>query len=224
MQYLSRRLSMESKRSRRDSPDSALIAARQRERLLDATERLVAELGFSATSIERISREARVSTVSFYEHFADKGECFLVAFDRAIEDARGRLAAAVPAVAPWPDQIREGLRALLALVAEHPNRARMCLVEAPVDGPALRARYEAMLDAAAPKLREGRALDPGAGTLAESLEEATIGGLAFLLQQRLAAGAGEGVEEMLPQLLDIALSPYLGPREALALAGEARGV
>jgi AcrR family transcriptional regulator len=223
MQYLSRRLSMESKRSRSASPDSALIAARQRERLLDATERLVAELGFSATAIDRISREARVSTVSFYEHFADKEECFLAAFDRAFEDARGRLAAAVPTAAPWPDQIREALRALLALVAEHPNRARMCLVEAPVDGPALRARYEEMLDSAVPKLREGRAFDASADALAESLEEATIGGLAFLLHQRLQAGGAEGIEETLPQLLDIALSPYLGPREALGLSSAARG-
>jgi hypothetical protein len=28
---------------------------------------------------------------------------------------------------------------------------------------------------------------------------------------------------MLPQLLDIALSPYLGPRQALGLASAARG-
>jgi AcrR family transcriptional regulator len=214
---------MESQRSRKGSSESAVIAARQRERLLDATERLVAEFGFPATAIERISKEARVSTASFYDHFADKEECFLAAFDRAVEDASARLAEAVPAEAPWPDQIREGLRALLALVVEHPNRARMCLVEAPVDGPALRARYEEMLDSAVPKLREGRALDPSADALAESLEEATIGGLAFLLHQRLQAGGGEGVEEMLPQLLDIALSPYLGPREALGLAGAARG-
>lgn len=223
MQYLSRRLAMESQRSRKDSSGSAVIAARQRERLLDATERLVAELGFSATAIERISKEARVSTVSFYAHFADKEECFLAAFDRAVEDARARLGEAVPAAAPWPEQIREGIRALLALVAEHPNRARMCLVEAPVDGAPLRARYEAMLDSAVPKLREGRALDPSADALADSLEEATIGGLAFLLQHRLRAGGSEGIEEMLPQLLDIALSPYLGPREALASSSAARG-
>lgn len=224
MQYLSRRLSNEPKRPRSESSAGAVIAARQRERLLDATERLVAELGFSATSIERISREARVSTASFYEQFADKEECFLAALDRAVEDARARLAAAVPPAAAWPDQIREGLRALLALIAAHPNRARMCLVEAPVDGPQLRARYEAMLDSAAPKLREGRAFGSDPDAFADSLEEATIGGLAFLLQQRLGAGGSEGIEEMLPQLLDIALAPYLGPREALGLAGEARGV
>jgi len=200
-----------------------LVNSSKREKILAGMLEAVGAEGYDGTSVRTVLDRTGLYRQAFYDHFADKEECFLAAFDRAVEDARARLAEAVPAEAAWPDQIRDGLRALLALVVEHPNRARMCLVEAPVDGPALRARYEEMLDGAAPKLREGRAFDPSAGALAESLEEATIGGIAFLLHQRLQAGGGEGIEEMLPQLLDIALSPYLGPREALGLSSAARG-
>lgn len=216
MQYLSRRL--ESKRSRRGNSPRDVVAARRRERLLTAAERLVAACGYAATTIGGIAKEARVSTVSFYEIFESKEECFEAAFDRAVEETRARVAEAPPAGAAWPEQVREGLRALLSLIEANPDRARMCLVEAPRGGPALLARYEAALARIAPKLREGRLLDPAAAGLAESLEEATIGGIAWLLRENLEAGNAEDVGEMLPQLLDIALSPYLGPREALSLA------
>ena len=57
----------------------------QRERILDATERLIAAHGCAGTSIEAIVKEAGVSSVTFYEFFDGKEECFVAAFDRAVE-------------------------------------------------------------------------------------------------------------------------------------------
>ncbi len=224
MQYLSRRLEANSKWPRGGQVPADVTAARQRERLLDATEALVAARGFATTSIERIAKEARVSTTSFYEHFAGKEECFAAAFERALADLHARFAVRVPAELPWPEQIRAGLRELLAAIAESPQRARMCLVQAPRGGPALLATYERALWGVVPKLREGRALDPAAAGLSDTLEEATIGGLAWLLRDRLEGGEADGIEAMLPELVDVALAPYLGPEEALALAGVGEGV
>jgi AcrR family transcriptional regulator len=228
MQYLSERL-LATKTGRPGGAREAhreAIADQQHRRILEATGRLIAERGCAGTTIERIAKQARVSSITFYDHFASKEEAFAAAFEQAVAEARARLAREAPADLPWQLQIREGLRALLGMIAADPERARMCLVETQKGGSGLLAHYEAVLDSAVPKLREGRRLGAGAEDLPETLEEATAAGIAWLLREHLEVAGSEGIETMLPRLLDIALGPYLGSAEALrlsALASEGNG-
>ncbi len=218
MQYLSQRLAGKSARTRGADPPRGALAATQRERILAAAEQAVAEKGCAGATIEGIVKLAGVSTVTFYEHFADKEECLVAAFDRAVEETREQLREAAPAELAWPDQVREGLQVLLAAIDADPARARVCLVEAQMGGPALAARYDAALDEVVAKLREGRALGSARGWLPDGLEQATVGGLAWLLRQRLELGGGEvgsGVGELYPRMIEIALSPYMGGSEAM---------
>lgn len=210
MQYLSQRLAAEPARTGEGRRSRSALARSQRDRILDATERLVAEKGCSGATIEAIVKAAGVSSVTFYEHFRDKGACFAAAFDRAVEETLAGLGEAAPAELPWPQQISAGLAALLDAIAAEPARARMCLVEAQMGEPRMRARYDAALERAIAKLREGRALDSVPAGLPETLEEASAAGLAWLLRERLELGGGGSVRELLPRMVDIALSPYLG--------------
>jgi AcrR family transcriptional regulator len=210
MQYLSQRLAVESTRTRDDQRPRGVLAGPQRERILAAAEQLIAEKGSSGATIEAIVKLAGVSSVTFYEHFEDKEACFVAAFDRAVDETRTKLRATIGDELPWPDRVRAGLRALLAAIAADPARARMCLVEAQRGGAELRARYEAELDNAAAELRQGRALDSAPADLSEALEEATAGGLAWLLREHLELSGGGSLEELLPRMIEIALSPYLG--------------
>jgi AcrR family transcriptional regulator len=221
MQYLSDRL----KAVRTGGPDDEgrearhrAVSVQQRERLLDATERIVAEQGAAGATIERVAKLARVSSASFYQHFEGREELLLAAFDGAVEEEAAALAAAVRADLPWPDQVREGLRLLLAAIEARPQRAWMCLVESQRGGVALQERYEAGLDRALPVLRQGRLLDSAADDLPETLEEATAAGVAWLLRERLEGGGAAGIGELLPQLAEIVLGPYLGGGEALRLS------
>jgi len=168
------------------------VAATQRERILTATERLIAEKGATGATIEGIVALAGVSSVTFYEHFNDKEACFVAAFDRAV----GELRAAVPAEPSGPDQARQVLAGLLRAIDADPARARLCFVEAQRGGRQLRAHYEAALDAVAVELPD-------------SLGQAIVGGLAWLLRERLELGGGEGVQDLLPRMTEIVLDPYL---------------
>jgi len=216
MQYLSQRLASKPSPRRGGGRSADALPAPQRERILDAAERLVAERGFAGTSIEAIVKQAGVSSVTFYEFFDGKEECFAAAFDRAVEVAADELAAAAagdPAAGgfTWTEQIATGLRALTKLVVAEPERARLCLVEAQTGGPQLSAGFEAAIDRVAAKLRAGRALDTAPVDLPATHEEATAGALAWLLRERLErGGAGEELEALYPELIDIALAPYLG--------------
>jgi AcrR family transcriptional regulator len=194
MQYLSQRLAAEPVSARESEPSRSGVASDQRERLLAAAERLIAEKGAAATTIEAIVKEAGVSSVTFYEHFRGKEECFVAAFERAMEELRAEVSGALAADAPRAERVRAGLGALLAAVEAEPARARLCFVEAQQGGPLMAARYDATLDQVAAELG-----DP--------LGQAIAGGLAWLLRERLELGGGKSVRELLPQMTDVVLAP-----------------
>jgi AcrR family transcriptional regulator len=74
--------------------DRSLVAASQRTRLLEAVGRTVADKGYSAATIEHIVRDAGVSKKTFYEHFSDKLDCFLAAYEAASDELLAHVTAA----------------------------------------------------------------------------------------------------------------------------------
>jgi AcrR family transcriptional regulator len=198
------------------APD--VVAAHQRQRLFDATVELVAKRGYRNTSVDHIVKAARVGYVAFYDLFDGKEECFLAAFDRIVEEAAEAVAEAVAGKEEWPQQIAAALACLIDLAAAEPKRARIALIEVQAAGPDAYARYEKAVDRAAPKLREGRQLNEEAAQLSETLEEAVLGGVIWIVHQQLVIGELEDAEALLEQSIQIALSPYLGDAEAKKLA------
>jgi AcrR family transcriptional regulator len=182
--------------------------------MLLATAELVAERGYQKTTIESIAKTARVALLTFYEHFASKEECFLAAFDEAIAAASEVFAELVDESKPWPDQIASGLEVFLEMVETERARAHLCIVESQAAGTASLSRYQAVLERVAPKLREGRELNPRASRLPDGLEVAIAGGLAWLVHQRLVAGRVDDLRLLLPEMLQVTLTPYVGEAEA----------
>jgi AcrR family transcriptional regulator len=200
------------------------VSQNQRERMLLATAELVAERGYQKTTIELIAKTARVALVTFYEHFANKEECFLAAFDESVAGAGEVFAELVDPEQSWADQIAAGLEVFLEMVVAEPARAKLCIVEAQAAGGAALTRYQEMLESVAPKLREGREHNPRASRLPEGLEVAIVGGLVWLVHQRLLADQLDDLKRLLPEMLQVTLTPYVGEMEAsrAADAAEAR--
>ncbi|HEU4905600.1 MAG TPA: TetR/AcrR family transcriptional regulator [Solirubrobacterales bacterium] len=215
MQYLSQRLASRPSPGRGKAERAGGSPSPQRERIVDAAEQLIAENGVAGTSIEALVKAAGVSSITFYELFEGKEECFVAAFERAVEEGAGEIARAAegdPAAAgfSWSEEVATGLRKLTGLIAARPERARLVLVEAQAGGPELSRRFEALLDRVAAKLRQGRSLSTAPVDLPVTHEEATAGSLAWLLREKLEVGDSEGLQELYPELIDIALAPYLG--------------
>jgi AcrR family transcriptional regulator len=198
------------------------ITQNQRERMLLATAELVAERGYQKTTIELIAKTARVALSTFYEQFSSKEECFLATFDETIAAAKQVFDELLETEQPWADQIAAGLEIFLEMVVAEPARARLCIVEAQAAGGEALARYQAMLESVAPKLREGREFNPRASRLPDGLEIAIVGGLAWLVHQRLVADRVDGIKALLPEMLQVTLTPYLGEVEASRAADAAQ--
>lgn len=193
---------------------SDFVTQNQRERMLLATAELVAERGYQKTTIELIAKTSRVALVTFYEQFSSKEECFLAAFDESVAAAKEVFAELLDREDPWQEQISAGLEIFLEMVVKEQARAKLCIVEAQAAGSASLARYQAMLESVAPKLREGREFNPRASRLPDGLEVAIAGGIVWLVHQRLVADDVDDLLTLLPEMLQVTLTPYIGELEA----------
>src|ERR1700752_5261293 len=83
----------------------------QRGRLLAAMAAAVAVKGYAGVAVADVIAQAGVSRKTFYEHFDNKEECFLAAYDAGVELILDAIDAAIADAAPEPVAIaRAGTR------------------------------------------------------------------------------------------------------------------
>ena len=196
-----------------------VIARSQRERLLEAAVRVVAEKGYAATTVADLTREAGISRTTFYAMFEDKETCFLAAYDGIADALVRRIAKAYEAEERWPQRARAGLAALLEALAEEPAIARLALVDVGAAGPAAQRRYRAALQRLTPLFEEGRDFAPGGRSLPANTSRMAIGAVAGLISDELAEGRAEYLPSLLSDLLFATLVPYIGPAAAAREVG-----
>jgi len=173
-------------------------ADEQRRRLLRAIAVAVDERGFAATTIADIVAHARVSKRTFYEHFSDKLDCFLVAYEAGSSLLLRRLAAAGEETDPsvrWEERLRRAVRAYLDVLADTPAASRTFAVEIQAAGPRALAMRREMHRRTAEQLRvtveAARRDEPGLRPLSPTMALALVGAMTELVVHRLADGAPE---------------------------------
>ncbi len=194
------------------------VAHNQRERLIAGLATAVAEKGYRAVTITDITKQARVSRRVFYENFEAKEECFLAAFEVVVGHIRELADEAVAASDDWSRRAIAAASAVLGFFADEPDLARLCLVESQAAGPAVSARFHEAVHEVVPYLEQGRAERVGERELPATTEESTIGALVMLTSRKVAAGEAAGLQDLLPDVTEFILVPYLGADEAARLA------
>jgi AcrR family transcriptional regulator len=198
------------------------VAHHQRERLIAGLAAAVAEKGYAAVTLTDIVKQAKVSRRVFYANFESKEQCFLAAFEVVVDHLRELVLEAVEGIPEWPQRVIAGGRAVLGFLASEPDLARLCLVESRSAGPAVSARFNEAVGELAPLLAQGRAeRGDGERPLPDSTEDSTIGSLVSLAHRKVAAGEAVELEDLLPDCVELALLPYLGPSEAARLVRSA---
>lgn len=192
-----------------------LVAENQRERLLNGVVEAVAEHGFNATTIGRLTDAAKISRRTFYEYFRGKEDCYLAAYAMIDEHVRGTMLAAADPTEPWPEQVRARLAALLEVLGRDLAVARFYLTEPLAAGGEIAARYRDAMQLLAETIRPESGL---AEIDVEVRNQALMGGIATLIARRLNAGEPQRLGELLPDLTELALAPYLGRDEARRFA------
>jgi len=121
-----------------------VVARNQRERLVAAMAEECAERGYAETSVAAVAKRAGVSSVTFYEQFADKRDCLLATHRELL----GRLLAQLDRA----EGAEETRRAALAVFAADPPSTRLLTVEILAAGPEGGELHAAMASAFAERL------------------------------------------------------------------------
>lgn len=193
-----------------------LIRAIQRERLIVAMLNAAAELGYLETNVQDVIDRAGVSRPTFYEHFSNKEDCFLAAFDTSAERLRKTIeAAARKGGDVWRDRVRFGLEALLRFAAREPDTARTMVVEARAgSATAVKRRVELMDEFARCLQTQAEELLPETASRTRLTASGIVGGVESLLYSRLCKQEHDQLESLLPSLMYFVVLPYEGHEAA----------
>jgi AcrR family transcriptional regulator len=193
-----------------------LIRAVQRERLIVAMLNAAAELGYLGTNVQDVIDRAGISRPTFYEHFSNKEDCFLAAFDTSAERLRKRVEmAALEGGDVWRERVRLGLEALLRFAAREPDTARTIVVEArAASATAVKRRVE-LMDEFARCLQAGaEELLPEGGSRSATTASGIVGGVESIVYSRLCKQEYDQLESLLPSLMYFVVLPYEGHQAA----------
>lgn len=195
------------------------VTENQRSRLTAGIIAVVAERGYHDSTISQIAAAAGVSRRTFYTYFASKQECFFDAYGQIAAHLREAGTKAAEPHAEWADRVAAKLRSALETFAANPDLARFYLVEAPRAGDEIAARYRREAVLALADLTAG--MPASARRPSEAVEYVVMGGIAALIADRVSVGEGDELPALLPDLLELVLTPYLGREDAVRVARRA---
>jgi AcrR family transcriptional regulator len=172
----------------------------------------VGSKGYRAVSVADVLGEASVSRTTFYKHFDDKLDCFLAAYDVAVDELVDSVQIGCDPRLVWSERVRAGLTRALELLAADPPLTRAVVVEIAAAGPAGQSRRAAMLDRLAALLDRDDA--PAAAGLPANTAAMAAGAALGLLFEEVEAGRTASLPDRLDDLLFAVLVPYMGPNAA----------
>jgi len=192
----------------------------QRERILDAVAQLSMLKGYASTSVEDVAAHAAISLAAFYEHFADKDDAFLVAYEVGHGKAQAIVERVHDSQPDWPHAVRAGVAALLEFLASEPAFTHLALVDALIAGPRIADRANKGI------LQYAQLLAPGVERTKPDREpppiaiEAIAGAIFELCLAYATQGHVARITELTPWATYLALAPFTGTDTAGQLATE----
>ena len=171
-----------------------------RGRLLLGMAAALVEKGYAAVTIADIARHARVSKRTFYEHFADKQQCFLAVYAAASDRLLRLVDEAAPPELDWEEQVGAAVRAYLSALQVEPALTRTMLLEIQSAGQeALRLRRRGQRRFAAlltERVAGGVRAHPDRRPISPAMATAVIGGINELVLEAVEQGRTDQLTDL----------------------------
>jgi AcrR family transcriptional regulator len=189
---------------------------------------VASEIGAGNATVARVVARSGVSRRTFYELFEDREECFLAAFDQAVQRIAAVVLPAYRQPSKWRERVRAGLAELLELLEREPAMGRVLIVESLGAGPRALERRQSVLLQILPFVDRGQAEakrdDPPPPLTAEGI----VGGVLSLIHTRMLVSSplptvrgpgvagpdGDSLLGLLNPLVAMVVLPYLGAAAA----------
>jgi AcrR family transcriptional regulator len=190
------------------------VADIQRARMLTAMVQEVAERGVANVAVAHVVARSGVSRRTFYEVFDDREDCFLAAFDEAVERIAASVVPAYERPGSWRSKTRAALTALLECLDYDPAMGRLLIVESLGAGPVALERRQNVLVQIVSIVDRGRAEGKADADPPPLTAEGIVGGVLSVLHARLTDKKPGRLVELTGPLMGMIVLPYLGPAAA----------
>jgi AcrR family transcriptional regulator len=175
---------------------------------------LAIERGYDAVSVEDVAARAGGSAAGFETLFPSKQACAVAILEEIAEDNLAAVRGAFEAEPTWPDSLRAAAYAHADWILANPRKMHFGLLEirwaSELTG-ALRdhlaGEYLAMVDA-------GREVAPDPDSIPASTAEGVVGAITEVIARRIGEADGAGLVDLVPEMMYLAVRPYLGEEAA----------
>jgi AcrR family transcriptional regulator len=190
----------------------------QIERLCAAVCKTVCEKGYHETKVVDIASAASMSLSTFYSHFSSKREAFFVACDAGTAHGfNAAYEAYKVADGAWPRQLHTAMRKDLQFLSAEPEWTYMASIEQFGAGAKAQERRDRSMDMFTAQLSPGFELAP---ELSPITRDAIGGAMYTLTYSHICNRGAEHVQEILPLATYLALTPFVGADEAVAIIND----
>lgn len=195
-------------------PAARAVADPARQRLAAAIVFLAGTRGYAATSVELLCEQARTRRSHFDRCFAGLEDCFLSVHEEVCAELCERVESAHAGAASWHDRVWAAGWAALRFFQEDPTRARFLVVEVNGAGSGAQSRRDRILQRIADIVDGGRQELEQPGSVSRCTAEIVAGAIYGTVLARIESGCLERGDDFLPELVYMAVMPYLGSRAA----------
>jgi AcrR family transcriptional regulator len=194
----------------------------EREKLIGAMIEVAGVRGLADTTVAMVVAKAGLGRSAFDRHFDGLDDCFLESWQELRTRYRTQIDRAYEAEPTWRGGLRQVLDVTLRCIDEEPERARILCVEVLQAGERGRKRRDELLAELAALVDRGRDESDDAAGVAATTAQGIVGGIYNRIYESLRRGAANELEDLGPELMAFAVTPYLGVeagREELERAG-----
>lgn len=187
----------------------------------------VAAKGFPATVVADVVAGAGVSRKTFYEHFRDRDDCFMAAYEDGLTDLQAEMASAAAQAVDDDDPVaglRASVRSYLGFLADRPELAHTFVLEVLAAGPAALARrataYDEFAEITRRWHRQARARRASYPAVPDEVYGAVVAAGHGLVAEHIRQGRAATLRELEPLVMYVHLGLLADPPTAAASLAE----
>jgi len=196
-----------------------------RERLVRAMGETCVERGYAEATVDEVLERTGLPAEVFMQNFEGKEDCAVAAINLVLAEATAASSAAWSSDSSEIESIVLGFKALLDLFAARPSFAPLLYVQARYAMPnSCFEPYDSGVTIMASMIDRLRIYATQETLAPKTTARAVLGSAGMVIRRAILAGETRLLPELLPDIVYGVLVPYLGQREALQIAGQARGL
>lgn len=191
-------------------------AVAERERLTAAAIDLVLERGYDEMTVEDLLERSGLTPGAFARQFSGLEDCVLQAVDEGVERFREVVFSAYESREGWREGMRAAAYAAARWVRDHPRYIVFATMTMNQATELARTHRDMALQLFVEIVDAGRFEREDPSSVSPDTAMAVIGSIYELLQRELGRSGGtRDAEDFVPDLMYLAVRPYLGHAEAL---------